>query len=62
MRISAEKPGFHDPSPTWGGNIGAMVTGRDNQLVNMRLNEEINSDTYAAKSTELRDREAKLKL
>ena len=40
----------------------SLVIQHHNQLVNMRLNEEINSDTYAAKSTELRDREAKLKL
>jgi len=40
----------------------SLVLQHPNQRVNMRLNEEINSDTYAAKSTELRDREAKLKL
>lgn len=40
----------------------SLVIQHHNQLVNMRLNEEINSDTYAAKATELRDREAMLKL
>ena len=40
----------------------SLVIQQHNQLVNMRLNEEINSDTYAAKDTELRDREANLKL
>ena len=39
----------------------SLVIQQHNQLVNMRLNEEINSDTYAAKSTELREREANLK-
>ncbi len=40
----------------------SLVIQHHKQLVNMRLNEEIDSDTYAAKSTELRDREASLKL
>lgn len=39
------------------------IWGKDfNQLVNMRLNEEINSDSYAAKSTALQYREASFKL
>lgn len=40
----------------------SLVIQQQDQLVNMRLNEEINPDTYAAKATELRDREANLKL
>jgi hypothetical protein len=40
----------------------SLLIQQQDQLVNMRLNEEIDSDTFATKSTELRDREAKLKL
>ena len=40
----------------------SLVVQQQDQLVNMRLNEEINPSTYATKATELRDREAKLKL
>jgi hypothetical protein len=40
----------------------SLVIQQHYQLVNMRLNDEINSDIYVAKSTEHRDREAKLKL
>lgn len=40
----------------------SLLIQQQDQLVNMRLNNEINSDTYAAKATELRDREARFKL
>ena len=36
----------------------ALVEGQRNQLLNLRLLEEIDADTYAAKDTELRDRAA----
>jgi hypothetical protein len=36
----------------------SLVIQQHYQLVNMRLNDEINSDIYVAKSTEHRDREA----
>jgi hypothetical protein len=39
-----------------------LVLQQKDQLVNMRLNGEIEADTYAAKATELRDRVAMLKL
>jgi hypothetical protein len=40
----------------------SLLIQQQDQLVNMRLNGEIESDTYAAKATELRDREGRLKL
>jgi len=39
-----------------------LIQGQTDQLLNLRLLEEINPNTFAAKSTELRDRAAKLKL
>lgn len=41
-----------------------MIAVRDQQdrLLNLRMLEEINADTFASKSRELRDREAELKL
>ena len=39
-----------------------VIQGQTDQLLNLRLLEEINADTFAAKSTELRDRAAGLKL
>src|SRR5581483_2652363 len=40
----------------------ALVQQQQDRLLNLRLLEEINGDTYASKSTELRDQEAKLRL
>ena len=40
----------------------SSVLGQQDRLVNLRLNEEIDADTFAKKQTELRDREAALKL
>jgi DNA invertase Pin-like site-specific DNA recombinase len=40
----------------------ALSQGQADQLLNLRLLEEIDGDTFAAKSTELRDRAARLKL
>jgi site-specific DNA recombinase len=39
-----------------------LIQGQTDQLLNLRLLEEIDADTFAAKSTELRDRAARLKL
>jgi len=39
----------------------SSVLGQQDRLVNPRLNEEIDADTFAKKQTELRDREAALK-
>jgi site-specific DNA recombinase len=39
-----------------------VIQGQTDQLLNLRLLEEIDADTFAAKSTELRDRAARLKL
>ena len=40
----------------------AQITAQQDRLLNLRLNDEIEADTYGRKSTELRDREAKLRL
>ena len=40
----------------------SLLRQHKNQLLNMRLNEEIDADGYAAKATEHRDREANFKL
>ena len=40
----------------------ALVEGQRDQLLNLRLLDEIEADTYAAKDMELRDRAARLKL
>ena len=40
----------------------SLLRQQKNQLLNMRLNEEIDADGYAAKATEHRDREANFKL
>ena len=39
-----------------------VIQGQTDQLLNLRLLEEIDADTFAAKGTELRDRAARLKL
>ena len=39
-----------------------LIQGQTDQLLNLRLLEEIDPDTFAAKNTELRDRAARLKL
>ncbi len=39
-----------------------VIQGQTDQLLNLRLLEEIDADTFAGKSTELRDRAARLKL
>lgn len=39
-----------------------QVRDHQNRLLNLRLLEEIDANTYAAKAQELRDREATLKL
>ncbi len=39
-----------------------LIQGQTDQLLNLRLLEEIGPDTFAAKNTELRDRAARLKL
>lgn len=40
----------------------AKVIAQQDRLLNLRLLEEIDQDTFARKATELRDREAKLKV
>ena len=40
----------------------SLLRGQQNQLLNLRLLDEINAETFARKATELRDREAKLQL
>jgi site-specific DNA recombinase len=40
----------------------SSVLAQQDRLVNLRLNEEIDADTFAKKQTELRDRESALKL
>ena len=43
------------------GQLSKVIAQQD-QLLNLRLLEEIEQDTFARKATELRDREAKLKI
>jgi hypothetical protein len=40
----------------------ARIEGQRNQLLNLRLLDQINADTFASKDTELRDRVARIKL